>query len=232
MGQKSNPNGLRLGIIKNWESKWYADDKKVPILIYEDFQIRNLIKKFYPKSTISKIEIKRLKKSNNEQIEIDLYTSKIGIVQGTENKKNLIKKIETLIKKKIEMNFFEVKDFDKIASLVAQNISVQLENRIFFKVAQKIAAQKALKRGAKGVKIIISGRLGGAEIARKESFSLGSVPLNTLRADIDYAFETAHTHYGSLSVKVWIYNNEILNLKKNKNIRKFPYNNQENKSRK
>ncbi|WCA22314.1 30S ribosomal protein S3 [Candidatus Phytoplasma oryzae] len=212
MGQKSNPNGLRLGIIRNWESRWYADDKKIPILILEDFRIRNFIKRFYPKGTIAKIDIKRLKKTDSEQIEIDIYTSKIGLVQGAENKtkQNLIKKIEDIIKKKIEINVFEIKIFEKNASLIAQNIAIQLENRIFFKVAQKIAAQKALKKGAKGVKISLSGRLGGVEIARRETVSLGLFPLNTLRADIDYAFYEAHTIYGVIGIKVWIFNDEIL----------------------
>ncbi|KAB8121981.1 MAG: 30S ribosomal protein S3 [Candidatus Phytoplasma cynodontis] len=219
MGQKSNPNGLRLGIIRNWESRWYSDDKKVPILVLEDFNIRNLIKKFYPKGIIGKIEIKRLKKSDSEQIEIDIYTSKIGLIQGAENKtkNNLIKKIEELIRKKIEINVFEIKMFEKNASLVAQNIAMQLENRVFFKVAQKMAVQKALKKGAKGVKISVSGRLGGAEIARRENISLGLVPLNTLRADIDYAFDEARTIYGVIGIQVWIFNDEILPIKNNNN---------------
>ncbi|RAM57780.1 30S ribosomal protein S3 [Candidatus Phytoplasma oryzae] len=219
MGQKSNPNGLRLGIIKNWESQWYADDKKVPFLIYEDFRIRNLIKKFYSKGTIAKVEIKRLKKADNEQIEINLYTSRIGIVQGSDNKtkQNLINKIEELIKKKIEINVFEVKICEKNASLAVQNMAMQIENRSFFKMVQKIAAQKALKKGAKGVKITISGRLGGAEIARRETISLGLVPLNTLRADIDYAFDEAHTIYGVIGIQMWIFHDEILpNKKRNK----------------
>ncbi|WBL31260.1 30S ribosomal protein S3 [Candidatus Phytoplasma sacchari] len=219
MGQKTNPNGLRLGIIKNWKSRWYADDKKVPILILEDFNIRNLIKTFYPKGTISQIDIKRLKKSDSEQIEIDIYTSKIGIIQGAENKNknNLVKKIEESINKKVEINVFEVKMPEKNSYLVAQNIATQLENRVYFKVAQKMAAQKAMKKGAKGVKISISGRLGGVEIARRETISLGLVPLNTLRADIDYAFYEANTVYGVIGIQIWIFNDEILPHKNQKN---------------
>nr|Q8VS61.1 RecName: Full=Small ribosomal subunit protein uS3; AltName: Full=30S ribosomal protein S3 [Candidatus Phytoplasma ziziphi]AAL57329.1 ribosomal protein S3 [Candidatus Phytoplasma ziziphi] len=212
MGQKSNPNGLRLGIIRTWESKWYDVDKKVPFLVGEDFKIRPLIKNHYPKSTISQIEIKRLKKSNDEFIEIDLYTSKIGIIQGPENKNknSLINKIEKLINKKVQINIFEVKAINKIAVLVAQNIAMQLQQRAFYKAVLKSAIQKALKSGVKGIKIIITGRLGGAEKARRDSISMGVVPLNTLRADIDYAFEEAHTTYGVLGVKVIINHGEVL----------------------
>nr|ABM55282.1 ribosomal protein S3 [Illinois elm yellows phytoplasma] len=212
MGQKSNPNGLRLGIIRTWESKWYAEDKQVPSLVCEDFQIRNLIKNHYPKATISQIEIKRLKKSNDEVIEIELYTSKIGLIQGPDNKNknSLVSKIEKLIKKKIQINIFEVKAVNKIAVLVAQNIAIQLQQRAFYKAVQKSAVQKALRSGVKGIKIIITGRLGGAEKARQESISMGVVPLNTLRADIDYACEEAHTTYGVLGVKVIINHGEVL----------------------
>ncbi|MDV3198139.1 MAG: 30S ribosomal protein S3 [Vigna little leaf phytoplasma] len=212
MGQKSNPNGLRLGIIRKWDSQWYAEDKQVPYLIYEDFCIRNLIKKFYNRGIISQIEIKRLKKSNSEELTIDLFTSKIGLIQGSENKeqKRLLQKIEQTINKKVIINVFEVKAIDKIASLVAQNIALQLQQRAYFRAVQKIAAQKVLKSSALGVKIIISGRLGGAEIARSETISLGLVPLNTLRADIDYAFEEAYTTYGVLGVKVWVFHGEVL----------------------
>nr|QDE12519.1 ribosomal protein S3 ['Vitex negundo' witches'-broom phytoplasma]QQL95690.1 ribosomal protein S3 ['Ziziphus jujuba' witches'-broom phytoplasma]QQL95693.1 ribosomal protein S3 ['Ziziphus jujuba' witches'-broom phytoplasma]QQL95696.1 ribosomal protein S3 ['Vitex negundo' witches'-broom phytoplasma]QQL95699.1 ribosomal protein S3 ['Vitex negundo' witches'-broom phytoplasma] len=212
MGQKSNPNGLRLGIIRTWESKWYDVDKKVPFLVGGDFKIRTLIKNHYPKSTISQIEIKRLKKSNDEFIEIDLYTSKIGIIQGPENKNknSLINEIEKLINKKVQINIFEVKAINKIAVLVAQNIAMQLQQRAFYKAVLKSAIQKALKSGVKGIKIIITGRLGGAEKARRDSISMGVVPLNTLRADIDYAFEEAHTTYGVLGVKVIINHGEVL----------------------
>ncbi|TVY12353.1 30S ribosomal protein S3 [Candidatus Phytoplasma pini] len=223
MGQKSNPIGLRLGIIHDWKSKWYSTNKQVPSLIYEDFRLRNLIKKHYPRGTISQINIERLKKQNSEQIEINLFTSKIGIIQGPENKsKNvLIKKVEDLIQKKININVFEVKTFDKIASLVAQNIALQLQQRAFFRMVQKTAAFKALKSGAQGVKIIISGRLGGSEIARKETIFLKLVPLNTFRADVDYAFEEAYTTYGVLGVKVWIYHGEVLPGKTIDDTRQF-----------
>nr|BBA46835.1 ribosomal protein S3 [Candidatus Phytoplasma noviguineense]BBA46844.1 ribosomal protein S3 ['Musa sp.' banana wilt phytoplasma]BBA46838.1 ribosomal protein S3 [Candidatus Phytoplasma noviguineense]BBA46841.1 ribosomal protein S3 [Candidatus Phytoplasma noviguineense]BBA46847.1 ribosomal protein S3 ['Musa sp.' banana wilt phytoplasma] len=225
MGQKSNPNGLRIGINRSWESQWYADHKQVPVLIVEDFKIRNLIKQFYPKSSISHVKINRLKKSNNEHIEIDLYTSRIGIVQGPENKsKNtLIQKIEKMIQKKITINVFEVKKSDQIAVLVAQNIAVQLQKRAFFRAVQKIAVQKALKSGAKGIKVIISGRLGGAEIARRETVSLGLVPLNTFKANIDYGVEEAHTSYGVIGIQVWIYSGTnkvsiVKNDEKRKNL--------------
>nr|QKO00456.1 ribosomal protein S3 [Candidatus Phytoplasma stylosanthis] len=217
MGQKSNPNGLRLGIIRNWESEWYSNDKQVPYFVVEDFKIRDLIKKNFSKGIISKIEIKRLKKTNDEIIQIQLYTSQIGIVQGQDNKNKeiLINKIEKLINKKIEMNIFEVKAINKIASLLAQNIAIQLQQRAFYRQVQKAAIQRCLKSNVKGVKIIISGRLGGAEKARSESVSVGAVPLNTLRANIDYAFEEAHTNYGVLGIKVIINHGYILS---NKNI--------------
>ncbi|WEK82378.1 MAG: 30S ribosomal protein S3 [Candidatus Phytoplasma pruni] len=212
MGQKSSPTGLRLGIIRNWDSKWHAEDKQVPNLILEDYQIRNLINNHYPKATISRIEIQRFKKSNKEQIQIFLYTSKSGIVVGHENKEKnkLVEKIKKLIKKDIILNVLEIKNPDKVAILVAQNLAIQLEQRAFFRAAQKMTVQKVLKTGVKGVKIIISGRLGGAEIARQETLSKGLVPLHTLRADIDYSFEEAHTTYGVLGVKVWIYHGEVL----------------------
>nr|ABC49690.1 ribosomal protein S3 [Coconut lethal yellowing phytoplasma] len=222
MGQKSNPIGLRLGINKNWESQWYAEYKQVPFFVIEDFRIRKLINNFYSKGIISNIVIKRLKKSNIDNIEIDLYTSKIGIVQSAEKKEknSLIKKLEQLIKKKFNVNFFEVKSSDKIAILVAQNIALQLEKRAFFRSVQKIFSKKVLKSGAKGVKIIISGRLVGPEIARRESISLGLVPLNTLKCDIDYGFSEAHTTFGVLGVQVLINNGNkktsILKINDNK----------------
>nr|QLG96949.1 ribosomal protein S3 [Candidatus Phytoplasma dypsidis] len=229
MGQKSNPNGLRIGINRSWESQWYAEYKKVPHLVVEDSRIRDLINKFYPKGTISSIEIKRMKKTNNENIEIDLYTSKVGLVKGSENKEqnSLIKKIENLIKKKITFNIFEVKSADKVASLVAQNIAAQLQKRAFFRAVQKIAAHKALKSGAKGIKIMISGRLGGSEIARQETVVLGLVPLNTFKANIDYGFAEAQTTYGILGVKTWIHNTKSDGITKYNNPKKTSFNHKE-----
>ncbi|MEZ0180043.1 30S ribosomal protein S3 ['Camptotheca acuminata' phytoplasma] len=223
MGQKSNPNGLRLGIIKNWESEWFTSYKKVPVLLVEDFKIRSLIRKTHSEGIISQIVIKRLKKSNDEVIQVDLYTSQMGIVQGTDskNKKELIKKLEKLINKKIDVNVFEVKAVNKIASLVAQSIAIQLQQRAFYRSVQKAAIQRCLKSGVKGVKIIISGRLGGAEKARSESVAMGAVPLNTLRADIDYAFEEAHTTYGVLGVKVIINHGQVLPNKTISDTRKI-----------
>ncbi|QTX02783.1 30S ribosomal protein S3 [Candidatus Phytoplasma luffae] len=212
MGQKSNPNGLRLGIIRNWDSEWYTNDKEVPILVVEDFKIRDLIKKSYPKGVVSKVIIKRLKKSNDDIIQIDLYITQIGIFQGSDNKnkEKLVKKINKLINKKVDINVFEIKAINKISSLVAQNIATQLQQRAFYRTVQKAAMQRCLKSGVKGVKIIISGRLGGAEKARQESVSMGAVPLNTLRSDIDYAFEEAHTTYGVVGVKVLINHGQVL----------------------
>lgn len=213
MGQKVNPVGMRLGIIRNWDSKWYADKTVVPTLVKEDAQIREYLNDFYKKAAVSHVEIERVKgKGGKDRVKVTLHTAKPGIVIGrdAETKKKAVAALEKLTKKEIVFNVVEVKRPERVATLVAQSIAEQLENRASFRRVQKIAMQRALKSGAKGVKTLVSGRLGGAEIARSEGYSEGQVPLHTLRADIDYATAEAHTTYGVLGVKVWIYNGEVL----------------------
>nr|O66098.1 RecName: Full=Small ribosomal subunit protein uS3; AltName: Full=30S ribosomal protein S3 [Phytoplasma sp. STRAWB2]AAC13665.1 ribosomal protein S3 [Phytoplasma sp. STRAWB2] len=212
MGQKTNPNGLRLGIIRTWESQWYVNDKEIPNLIKEDFLIRKLINNFAKKSAISQIDIERLKEKNKNRITIFVHTAKPGVIIGKDGdtRNKLVVKLKELTQKEVNLNVLEVKNSDKIALLIAQNMAEQLENRMFFRRVQKMAIQKALKAGAKGVKTLISGRLGGAEIARSEGHAEGRVPLHTLRADIDYAAVEAHTTYGVLGIKVWIFHGEVL----------------------
>src|SRR5690554_1542809 len=212
MGQKTNPNGLRIGVIRTWESKWYADEKDVPALIKEDALIREFLNKNFEKAGVSQIEIERVKAKSKERITIKLYVAKPGIALGREAavKNKAVSTLEYLTKKEVILNIIEVRRPEKVAILVAQSIAEQLENRASFRRAQKMAIQRALKAGAKGVKTLVSGRLGGAEIARSEGYSEGRVPLHTLRADVDYATAEAMTTYGILGVKVWIYHGEVL----------------------
>jgi len=213
VGQKVNPIGMRLGIIRNWDSKWYASKTKVPALVKEDAQIRTFLNDFYKKAAVSHIEIERLKgKGGIDRVKITLHTAKPGVVIGrdAETRKKAVTRLEKITNKEIIFNVVEVKRPERVAQLVAQSIAEQLENRASFRRVQKIAIQRALKSGAKGVKTLVSGRLGGAEIARSEGYSEGQVPLHTLRADIDYATASAHTTYGILGVKVWIFNGEVL----------------------
>ena len=212
MGQKTNPNGLRLGIIRTWESKWYANQNDVPALIKEDALIREFLNKNFSKAGVSQIEIERVKAKSKERITIKLYVSKPGIALGKEAsvKNKAVSTLEYLTKKEVILNIIEVRRPEKVAILVAQNIAEQLENRASFRRAQKMAIQRALKAGAKGVRTLVSGRLGGAEMARSEGYSEGRVPLHTLRADVDYATAEAKTTYGILGVKVWIYHGEVL----------------------
>ncbi|MDY0075035.1 MAG: 30S ribosomal protein S3 [Acholeplasmataceae bacterium] len=213
MGQKVNPIGMRLGIIRNWDSKWYAEKTVVPTLVKEDAMIREYLNDFYKKAAVSHVEIERVKgKGGKDRVKVSLHTAKPGIVIGrdAETKKKAVAALEKLTKKEIVFNVIEVRRPERVATLVAQSIAEQLENRASFRRVQKIAIQRALKSGAKGVKTLVSGRLGGAEIARSEGYSEGQVPLHTLRADIDYATAVAQTTYGVLGVKVWIYNGEVL----------------------
>lgn len=212
MGQKVNPVGLRIGIIKDWDSRWYADKNDVADLLQEDIKIREMLEELYENSAVSKIEIERLK----NRIVITVHTAKPGMVIGREGsvKKAVVAKLKELTDKQIILNVVEVKKPELNAKLVAESIATQLENRASFRRVQKMAIQRAMRSGAKGVKTLVSGRLGGAEIAREEGYSEGNVPLHTLRADIDYAAVEAHTTYGKLGVKVWIYKGEILPSKK------------------
>ncbi|MBQ7276968.1 MAG: 30S ribosomal protein S3 [Bacilli bacterium] len=215
MGQKVNPIGMRLGIIREWDSKWYAKKNDVPALLHEDLLIRNEIEKFYDKERkgqVSRILIERLR----NKVSIVLYTAKPGIVIGREGqtKAQIVSKLQNLTKKTIFMNVVEIKNPDLDAKLVARRMAEELENRASFRRVQKKAIQQTMKAGAKGIKTSISGRLGGAEMARAEGYSEGTVPLHTLRADIDYALAEANTTYGKLGVKVWICKGEVLPTKK------------------
>ncbi|AUD62268.1 30S ribosomal protein S3 [Tenericutes bacterium MO-XQ] len=225
MGQKVNPVGMRLGIIRNWESKWYADKNAVPTLVKEDASIRSYLNDFYKKAAVSHIEIERVKgRGGKDRVKITLHTAKPGIVIGrdAETKKKAVAQLEKITNKEIVFNVVEVKRPERVATLVAQSIAEQLENRASFRRVQKIAMQRALKAGAKGVRTLVSGRLGGAEMARSEGYSEGQVPLHTLRADIDYATAEAHTTYGVLGIKVWIYNGEVLpGQTREENLRKL-----------
>ncbi|MGL4391809.1 MAG: 30S ribosomal protein S3 [Fusobacteriaceae bacterium] len=209
MGQKVDPRVLRLGITRTWESNWYADKKEYLKYFHEDIKIRELIKKDYFHAGISKTLIERTSPTN---ITVIIHAGKAGILIGRKGAEIEILrvKLEKLTGKKIIVKVQEIKDFNKDAALVAENISTSIEKRIAYKKAMTQAIGRAMKSGAKGIKVMISGRLNGAEIARSEWSAEGRVPLHTLRADIDYATATAHTTYGALGVKVWIFNGEIL----------------------
>lgn len=213
MGQKVNPVGMRVGIIRNWDSRWYADKNKVPALVKEDADIRSYLNTYYKNAAVSHIEIERVKgKGGKDRVKLTVHTAKPGVVIGRDavTKKLVVSKLEKITGKEIVFNVVEVVRPERVATLVAQNIAQQLENRASFRRVQKIAISRALKTGAKGARTLISGRLGGAEMARSEGYSEGQVPLHTLRADVDYAVAEAHTTYGILGVKVWIYNGEVL----------------------
>ena len=212
MGQKINPIGFRTGVIRDWEAKWYAD-KEFATLLHEDLKVREYIEKNLVDAAVSKVEIERAA----NRVNITLHTGKPGMVIGKGGSEidKLRNALTQLTNKKVHINVIEVKKIDMDAKLVAENIARQLENRVSFRRAQKQALQRAMKAGAKGIKTQVSGRLGGADIARAEGYSEGTVPLHTLRADIDYAHEEADTTYGKLGVKVWIYRGEVLPVKKN-----------------
>ena len=212
MGQKVNPHGLRVGIIKDWDSKWYADKKNFNEFLVEDYKIREFIKKKLFIAGISKIEIERAA----NRIKINVHTAKPGMVigKGGTGVEELRLDIEKLTKKSVIINVEEIKIPELDAQLVAENIAAQLERRISFRRAMKQAIQRTMRFGAKGIKTAVSGRLGGADMARTEGYSEGTIPLQTLRADIDYGFAEADTTYGKLGVKVWIYKGEILPTKK------------------
>ncbi len=213
MGQKVHPIGLRIGIIRDWESKWYAE-KDYADLLHEDIKIREYISSRLKDAAVSGIEIERAA----NRVNITIHTAKPGMVigKGGSEVEALRKALSALTDKKVHINIVEIKKPDLDAKLVAENIARQLENRISFRRAQKQAIQRTMRAGAKGIKTMVSGRLGGADIARSEHYSEGTVPLHTLRADIDYAHAEADTTYGKLGVKVWIYRGEVLPKKKNK----------------
>ena len=211
MGQKVNPIGLRVGIIRDWEAKWYAE-KDYADLLHEDLIIRKFLDARLADAAVSKVEIERAA----NRVNITVYTAKPGMVigKGGSEVEALRKELTNLSAKRVHINIVEIKKADLEAKLVAENIARQLENRVSFRRAQKQAIQRTMRAGAQGIKTQVSGRLGGADIARAESYSEGTVPLHTLRADIDYAHAEADTTYGKLGVKVWIYRGEILPTKK------------------
>ena len=213
MGQKMDPNGLRLGIIKDWNSKWYADSKNFADYLVEDYKIRKYIDKKLHVAGISKIEIERTAKF----VKINVYTAKPGLIigKGGNLAEALKAELEKMINKQVNLNIVEVSNIDLDAKLVAENIAMQLEKRISFRRAMKQCMQKTMKAGALGIKTAVSGRLGGADMARTEFYKEGTIPLQTLRAEIDYGFAEADTTYGKIGVKVWTYKGQILPAKKN-----------------
>ena len=223
MGQKVNPHGMRVGIIKDWDSRWFAGKKNFGEQLVEDYNLRKTLKKQLYAAGVPKIEIER----DASRVRINIHCAKPGLVigkQGSEIDK-IRKQCETALGKPVNINVVEVKSPDLDAQLVAENIATQLENRISFRRAMKQSIGRAMKFGAKGIKVMCSGRLGGAEIARSETYHEGTIPLQTLRADIDYGFAEAATTYGRIGVKVWLYKGEVLNVNAN---RSFSENNNDN----
>ena len=212
MGQKVHPIGMRVGIIRDWDAKWYAE-KEYADFLHEDLKIRKFIATKLADAAVSTVEIERAA----NRVNVSIHTAKPGMVigKGGSEVENLRKQLNSLTGKRIHINIVEIKKPDLDAKLVGEGIARQLENRVAFRRAQKQAIQRTMRSGAKGIKTMVSGRLNGADIARSEGYSEGTVPLHTLRADIDYAWEEANTTYGKLGVKVWIYRGEILPTKKN-----------------
>ena len=211
MGQKVNPHGLRVGVIKDWDSRWYADADFADYLV-EDYNIRKFLKKKLYSAGVSKIEIERA----SDRVKVIIYTAKPGVVigKGGSSIEELKKDLQKMTDKKLLIDVKEVKRPDKDAQLVAENIAQQLENRISFRRAMKSCMQRTMRSGALGIKTSVSGRLGGADMARTEFYSEGTIPLQTLRANIDYGFAEADTTYGKVGVKTWIYHGEVLPSKK------------------
>ena len=210
MGQKVNPHGLRVGVIKDWDSKWYAEADFADCLV-EDYQIRKFLKKKLYSAGVSKIEIER----TSDRVKNNIPTAKPGMIigKGGAEIEKVRAELQKMTTKKVVVDIKEVKRPDREAQLVAENIAQQLENRISFRRAMKSCMGRAMKSGAKGIKVTCSGRLGGADMARTETYSDGTIPLHTLRAEIDYGFAEADTTYGKTGVKVWIYRGEILPTK-------------------
>ncbi len=209
MGQKVSPHGLRVGIIKDWDSKWYADKKDFPTLLKEDYDIREYIKKKYFTSGIARVYVDR---TANNRVFVNIFTAKPGMIvgKGGENIKAIREDLEKITKKNIHIDISEVRNPDLDAQIVAESVAFGLERRISFRRAMKQAIQRTMRAGAKGVKIGVAGRLGGADMARTETYSEGNVPLSTLRADISYGFAEADTTYGKIGIKVWMNNGEVL----------------------
>ena len=214
MGQKVNPNGLRLGINKDWDSKWYANKKDFKNLLNNDVKIREYFEKNGKSNGISKVQIERTSK----RCEVIVHTSKPGVIigRGGEQIEAIKKDLSKLVNENVQISIVDIKKPDLSAQIVADSIATQIENRASFRMAQKRAIRNAMKAGAKGIKTLVSGRLGGADMARSEGYTEGTIPLHTLRADVDYATSEADTTFGKIGVKVWIYKGEILPSKKTK----------------
>ena len=211
MGQKVNPNGLRLGINKDWEAKWYSNKKDFAKYLDKDIRIREYLEKNFKNAGIAKVEIER----NAKKTEVVIHTSKPGVMigHGGEEIEKLKKQLSKVAGENVQISIADIKNVDLNAQLVADNIANQISNRASFRMAQKRAIKNAMKAGAKGIKTSVSGRLGGADMARSEGYTEGTIPLHTLRADVDYAMSEADTTFGKIGVKVWIYKGEILNKK-------------------
>ena len=209
MGQKVNPHGLRVGVIKNWDSRWFVEDKKFGDTLVSDYQIRKYLKNELQKAGVPKIEIER----DSHRVRVFIHCAKPGMVigKGGEMIEKYKARLEKMVGMPVALNVVEVKSPDLNAQLVAENIASQLEGRVAFRRAMKMAIRNTMRLGAKGIKICCSGRLGGAEIAKSEHYHEGTIPLQTLRADIEYGFWEANTTYGKIGIKVWIYRGEILN---------------------
>ena len=208
MGQKVNPHGLRVGVIKDWDSRWFAKDNEFGDILVEDYNLRKTLKKQLYAAGVPKIEIER----DASKVRIHIHCAKPGVVigRGGAEIEKLRAQLEKMLNKQVYVNIVEVKQPDMDAQLVAEKIALDLENRISFRRAMKQSIGRTMRLGAKGIKTKVSGRLGGAEIARSESYHEGTIPLQTIRADIDYGFAEAHTTYGRIGVKVWIYKGEVL----------------------
>lgn len=211
MGQKVNPHGIRLGIVKDWDARWYAD-KDFAQNLHEDIKIRDYLKNSLQTAGVPRVETERSK----NRLKLTIHTAKPGMVigRGGSGIEQIKEGLKNLTEKRVDINIAEIKQPDLDATLVAENIAAQLERRIAFRRAMKQAVGRTMRLGAKGIKIAVSGRLGGAEIARRESYREGSIPLHTLRADIDYGTAEAHTTYGRIGIKVWIFKGEVLPDKK------------------
>ena len=209
MGQKVNPHGLRVGVIKNWDSRWFVSDEKFGDTLVSDYNVRKYLKKELQSAGVPKIEIER----DSQRVRIFIHCAKPGVVigRGGEQIEKYNAELQKMVGMPVALNVVEVRQPDLNAQLVAENISKQLENRVSFRRAMKMALRNTMRLGAKGIKISCSGRLGGAEIARSEHYHEGTIPLQTLRADIEYGFWEANTTYGKIGVKVWIYKGEVLN---------------------
>ena len=214
MGQKVSPIGLRIGINRNWEANWYANKSDFGKYLENDLKIRKFLDKKLADSGVSTVDIER----NAKRCEVIIHTSRPGVIigKGGEEIENLKKEISKLVNEEIQISIVDIKKPDLDAKLVADSIAAQIENRASFRMAQKKAIRNVMKAGAKGVKTLVSGRLNGADIARSEGYSEGTIPLHTLRADVDYALSEADTTFGKIGVKVWIYKGEILQEKKTK----------------